>query len=116
MNSLFVIAPYRYQGLWVFDDPRVGLDAEPFVAGADTIIDRLVKDIPDADNGFRIVFSAGAFPGYQHRLDWVREEMSGNVYRLEAFGMEGWLCPALFKYFETAPKEIFLTVEQRSGA
>jgi hypothetical protein len=26
--------------------------------------------------------------------------------------MEGWLCPALFKYFPTAPKTIFVKVEE----
>jgi hypothetical protein len=25
--------------------------------------------------------------------------------------MEGWLCPALFKYFEKAPKEIYIKAE-----
>jgi hypothetical protein len=30
----------------VFDDPRVGLDKEPFVSGADSMIDRLVAGIP----------------------------------------------------------------------
>jgi hypothetical protein len=29
-NSILVVAPYRYSGTWVFDDPRVGLQAEPF--------------------------------------------------------------------------------------
>jgi hypothetical protein len=29
MNSLFVIAPYKYEGMWVFDDPEVGLSKEP---------------------------------------------------------------------------------------
>jgi hypothetical protein len=38
-----------HHGMWVFDDPRVGLVQEPFVAGADTMIDRVVADIPDAD-------------------------------------------------------------------
>jgi hypothetical protein len=42
MNVINVIAPYKHQGMWVFDDPRVGLVQEPFVAGADTIIDRVV--------------------------------------------------------------------------
>jgi len=46
MNSLFVIAPYDYEGLWVFDDERVGLEQEPFVSGADTMIDALVAGIP----------------------------------------------------------------------
>ena len=38
-NSIFVIKPYKWNGMWVFDDERVGLDKEPFVAGADTMID-----------------------------------------------------------------------------
>ncbi len=113
MNSIFVIAPYKYHGMWVFDDARVGLDAEPFVGGADTIIDELVRDIPTAEKGFRITFSTGAFPGYSHRLDWVRPELSGNVYRLAALEMEGWLCPALFKYFPEAPKEIYIRVDAK---
>ena len=42
MNSIVAIHPYMYQGLWVFDDPAVGLVQEPFVSGADDIIDRMV--------------------------------------------------------------------------
>ncbi len=48
MNSINVIAPYKWHGMWVFDDERVGLDKEPFVAGADTMIDRVVTNIPNA--------------------------------------------------------------------
>jgi hypothetical protein len=29
MNQLNVIAPYKYLGMWVFDDARVGLVQEP---------------------------------------------------------------------------------------
>jgi len=29
----------QYEGMWVFDDPMVGLTKEPFVAGIDTIIE-----------------------------------------------------------------------------
>jgi hypothetical protein len=42
----------------VFDDPSVGLSQEPFVAGADTMIDRVVADIPDAEKGFTMIFSS----------------------------------------------------------
>ena len=41
-NSIFVIRPYKWNGMWVFDDERVGLDKEPFVAGADTMIDTCI--------------------------------------------------------------------------
>ncbi len=29
VNLLFVIAPYKYEEMWVFDDPAVGLSKEP---------------------------------------------------------------------------------------
>ena len=34
MNTIGVIAPYKYEGMWVFDDPAVGLVREPFVTSA----------------------------------------------------------------------------------
>ena len=58
MNAINVIAPYKHHGMWVFDDPRVGLVQEPFVAGADTMMDCLVADIPGAARGFTLIFSA----------------------------------------------------------
>ena len=113
MNVINVIFPYRYQGMWVFDDPRVGLDKEPFVSGADTMIDVLVAHVPGADQGFRLLFSATPFPGYTHMLQWTREEHGGNWYFSPVFKMEGWLCPALFKYFDKAPKEIYIKAEPK---
>jgi hypothetical protein len=81
------------------------------VLGVPTMIDDLVEDIPNARDGFRLLFSTAPFPGYQRRLEWVREEMDGNWYRADEPPMEGWLCPALFKFFETAPQEIFVKAE-----
>lgn len=107
MNSIMVIHPYKHEEMWVFDDEKVGLVQEPFVAGADKIIDRLVADIPNAEAGFILLFSAQPFPGYQVIFDWCREEYGGNWYCLEALDMEGWLCPALFKYFDNAPEKIY---------
>jgi hypothetical protein len=43
MNAINVIAPYKHLGMRVFDDPRVGLDKEPFVAGADAMMDRIER-------------------------------------------------------------------------
>lgn len=114
MNAINVISPYKYHGIWVFDDPRVGLSQEPFVAGADTMIDRVVTDIPDAEKGFTLIFSAVPFPGHQFRLDWQREDAGGNWYRSEELDMEGWLCPALFRYFSEAPKQLYVQVKGRS--
>src|SRR5262245_17692656 len=83
MNAINVISPYKHLGMWVFDDARVGLVQEPFVAGADTMIDRVVADIPNAQQGFTLIFSALPFPGHQHRLDWRRGDAEGNWYHSE---------------------------------
>ena len=112
-NSLFLICPYRYQGTWVFDDPNVGLVREPFVAGIPEMIDELTKDIPDAEKGFRLLFSATPFPDYTIKLVWRRRELGGNWYYSEDYDSEGWLCPALFKYFKKAPKEIYVKAEEK---
>ena len=112
MNAINVIAPYKHLGMWVFDDPRVGLSQEPFVSGADAMIDRVVADIPNADHGFTLVFSSTPFPGHQYRLDWMRaDEDGGSWYRSVDLDMEGWLCPALFRYFDEAPKHLYAQVK-----
>ncbi len=113
MNAINVIIPYRWEGMWVFDDVKVDLDKEPFVEGADDIIDLMVADLADAAEGFRLIFSATRFPSAQFEFDWRREEDGGNWYYIEALGREGWLCPALFKYFEQAPQHIYVKVEAR---
>ena len=113
MNALNLIVPYRYEGQWVFDDARVGLTKEPFVSGADAMIEVLVADMPNAQKGFRLLFSAAPFPGYQVKLEWKREEYGGNWYFSPEFKMEGWLCPALFRYLDHAPKEIYVKAEQK---
>jgi hypothetical protein len=110
-NSIFVIKPYKWEGLWVFDDPDVGLVKEPFVGGADTMIDVATAQIPAAHKGFLAVFSASYFPDAQIILEWVREEGGGNVYRWPEKGMDGWLCPALFKYFDDAPVKLYVQVK-----
>jgi hypothetical protein len=79
------------------------------------MIDHLVRDIPDADKGFRMLFSAQPFPGYMMKVTWRRAEYGGNWYYSEQLGIEGWLCPALFRYFKEAPKEIHVRVEQNTS-
>lgn len=115
-NAINVIKPYRWNGMWVFDDERVGLIKEPFVAGADTMIDQAIamKKIRNADQGFVLVFSEHPFPDADIEVNWMREEMGGDVYEwtFEEDGaprtMEGWLCPALKLYYEEAPQKLYL--------
>lgn len=115
MNAIIAIHPYKSDGLWVFDDESVGLRQEPFVSGADTIIEMMVQGIPDAASGFTLLFSAAPFPGYQVAFDWRREEMDGNWYFSKDLNMEGWLCPALFKYFDSAPETIYAQFKHKAA-
>ncbi len=115
MNSINVIVPYKFAGrMWVFDDPRLGLAQEAFISGADVIIDRAVAHIPDAAAGFLLIFSSTPFPGHIFRLEWRRSDSEGNWYYAPDFEIEGWLCPALLKYFDTPPRHIYFQVSPKT--
>lgn len=110
-NAIMTIHPYKYNGLWVFDDDSVGLDKEPFVSGADDIIDVMVVNLPDPESGFNLIFSGIPFPGHQYEFKRLSPEADGWWYLHEATDMHGWLCPALFKYFDEAPDKLFVQVK-----
>jgi len=112
-NSLMIIKPYKYSGTWVFDDQNVGLIREPFVAGTPEMIDKLVENIPNASDGFRLLFSTQPFPQHDLKLKWLRADGVGNWYLCEQYNHEGWLCPGLFKYYEKAPKNIYIKAEKK---
>jgi len=114
-NVLMVIEPYWYQDTWVFDDASKGLDKEPFVQGIPQMIDELVKDIPNARAGFVLLFSSQPFAGYQVELTLVREEYGGHWYRPKDLEVEGWLCPALLKYFDAPPESLYIKAEPGRG-
>lgn len=118
-NAIHVIAPYKHHGMWVFDDPRVGLHQEPFVGGADDWIDRVTADIPGAADGYLMVFSAQPFPGAQFQMERrppdPGRDMGGTWYWSEQLGMEGWLCSALFRYFAQPPERLHVQVKPRTA-
>jgi hypothetical protein len=113
VNAINVIHPYKHEGMWVFDDPLVGLRREPFISGADTMIDKAVADIPNAEKGFSLIFSSTPFPGQQIMLQWRRSESGGDWYYSPELQQEGWLCPALLKYFAKAPSAIYVSVRAK---
>jgi hypothetical protein len=106
MNALFMISPYMHHGMWVFDDESRDLDKEPFVAGIDDMISLITSETPTAKGGFNLIFSSSKFPGSQITLTRQRPIDGGYYYHCEELGFEGWLCPALFKYFDEAPESI----------
>lgn len=112
MNSILTLYPYKFHGQWVFDDQRTDLVREAFISGIDTMLDNLTEDIENADQGVILIFSEGPFPGSQITLDWQKEESGGNWYFCREQEISGWLCPALYKYFPTAPKTIYAQVKE----
>ena len=111
-NSIIVIFPYKYQDMWVFDDRKVGLIQEPFVSRMPQIIDLLVAEIENADQGFKLLASNTPFPEFQIKMTWLNEEYKGNWYYWKEADKKGWLCPALLKYFDKPPQELFCKAEQ----
>ena len=111
-NALRIITCYRDCNAWVFDDPDVGLSREPFVAGVPEILDLLRAEHGITGEMFNITFAAIPFPGYHAKARWESEEDGGNWYWIEIDGetLTGWLCPALLKYFPTAPKKLYVQV------
>ena len=107
--------PHFRASALVTDNKEDGAGFDP-VTVADHAAEQAVRDIlaiERPEDGFRMIFSAGEFPAYDFRLDWEREGEGGNYYSSEQFEMEGWLCPALLKYFDAAPESLYVKVEAK---
>jgi hypothetical protein len=116
MNQIMMIKPYLWEGEWVFDDPSRDLDKELLVGGMPEIIEAACQANAIEnfrENGFKAIFSDASFPGATHTLEHLRaDEGSGNWYRLLEHDLEGWLCPALLKYFERPPARIYVQLKE----
>lgn len=115
-NSLMVIKPYKWEKMWVFDDPLVGLAKEALVAGVPEILEELLErqgiQLEEAEKGFLVTFSAIPFPGHRMSCTWVGEEVDGNWYEESVSKKQGWLCPALLKYFHKPPKNLYIRADR----
>ncbi|MBI4668235.1 MAG: hypothetical protein HY747_03465 [Elusimicrobia bacterium] len=77
------------------------------------MIDRLVAGLPGSDKSVRLIFSQRPFPGAPLRLDRRRMQDAGYWYYSKDYDKEGWLCPALFKFFPRAPRHIYVKAEAK---
>jgi hypothetical protein len=115
-NAIFCIYPMRSDyGTWFFTDHEAGLQQEPFVGSINEMIDEMVKDIKGARDGFSLYFSATPIPQSQMSFTLVAESehCGGADYHCDQLGITGWLCPALFCYFEKPPQKIYVRAEAR---
>ncbi len=105
-EKFIVIKPYWYEGEWVFDDAKTGVQREPFITGITEMITLVVRGIPNARAGVRLICCEQPLPGARHTLTWVRAEAGGtggNYYRLDNLPVEGWMSPAMYRYFDHTP-------------
>ena len=113
-NQIRVITPWK-AGAWIFDDETVGLNQEPFVTSFGDIIDTMVKGIKDAQDGFMLWFSGEPFDGANETFSLANKDgkecKGGNDYRYDKDGRVGWLCPAMYKYFNIAPQKMYFKCE-----
>jgi len=118
MSKMLTIHPYLIGKVWVFDDPGTGLKEEAFVLGMSEMITRVIetRGIPEAGSGFDLQFSDSPFDGFDAMVVRDTSEDGGTWYEGEVLGlpMRGWLCPALFLYFETAPERIYMAARALS--
>jgi hypothetical protein len=112
-NAMFFITLRRDEGVWHFTDKARGLVKEPLVAGIPKILEELIEDeglpIKKAVKGLRVVFAGRKFPGSQLELRRGKKESGGAWYSTED-ELEGWLCPALLKFFQKAPPKLYCSV------
>jgi hypothetical protein len=40
--------------------------------------------------------------------------MGGNFYKMEDPPMEGWICPAMFRYYKSAPRNLYVKAEPKA--
>lgn len=100
---------------WAFDDPARGIKQEWFVLGGERLMDYASRDVPNADAGFRLLFSDAPFDGAE--VATLRERTpelaeNGGIYEvpgamLDGEPVSGWLCPTTLAYFEQFPARLY---------
>ena len=111
-----IIHPYKIGDTWFFDDEETGLVQEPFVRGTSEFVDTVLSTFGIVHWPFSVLFSDKNFGNGSGRwpieIVKVREEDGGCWYKSETFNKEFWLCPQLFRYFDSPPERIYIRVIQ----
>lgn len=110
---MFELWVRREKDLWVFDDDIKGIINEPFVRGAEEVIDKVLlrksknKKLPEEAT---IVVSQKPFEGCRKtKLMGFDRETKWSEYLFEG-KFKHFLCPVLLHYFEDPPKEIYFDI------
>jgi len=120
MNTINFIYAYVHKGAWVFDDESRELDKEPFVAGADLLMDAMAGIDGKRKDGQTVAFYFAETPipdwDVQLRIKG-KDGHDGTFYMVDFPELnkndEGpiWLCPALLKFFDESPENIYVKIK-----
>jgi len=105
-NQVNVLHIFKENGVWMFNDEEVGLYKEPFVPSINPMIETYVRGRKE----FTAFISKDPMYDVTLTLNRVDDKIEG-VYEMAGSGIVGWLCPALLKYFEGYPKNIYVKIE-----
>ena len=128
------IRPFKSNGRWVFKHEGRLLDMapaeimdvvlSPLVIGADRLIAAgcQMKNIPNPENGFVLMFSEEFFPNADVKFNYVEQKFNGWIYAVEELNLKGlmpgqsaWVCPYMAYYYPEPPKTLYLKVEADDG-
>lgn len=133
MTQIFKINPRKESNIWLFDDPSRELDREPFVMGADAMIEALADQAGacryQKSIGVPIYFSAEPFSINSFAAtEFTRSRFGVEPEAIQAgacgedgawyqgtvgnVDFEGWLCPATLKYFPVHPPKLYALVDR----
>ena len=119
MNNVNYIYSYVHNGAWVFDDESRELDKEPFVEGADLLLDAMSgRDKSEYIDRCAFYFAETPLPNWDVQLKMHGHDgYDGTYYKVDFpeknVKNEGpiWLCPALLKFFDKSPQNIYVKIK-----
>ncbi len=77
------------------------------------VFDKMTATIPDAQSDSAPSSAHHPWPGPRRNSN-APKRIRRNWFYSDHDKMEGWLCPALFKYFPKAPRNIYVRAEPKS--
>jgi hypothetical protein len=128
-----IIRPFQSNGRWVFKHKEQILDLapagimdavlSPLIIGVDKLIafGCDIKKLPNAENGFVLLFSEQYFPNADVKFNFKEHKMNGWTYSIEELNLKGimpgqcaWICPYMKFYYSEPPKTLYLKIEAES--
>ena len=124
--SIYAVKLYKLNGMqWVFDDPTNNIYREAFVAGADTLIDKIIARDHNLDEvknkEFVLTFSLIDFPGstiierlsQKAAMSYGANELveSGSWWHSDPEDQLLWLCPTLSVYADDEVDTLFFQIK-----